>query len=163
MRYFLIAAAAIGVFVSSIDQAAAQNSANTIVGVWKVTSFVRKEVETGKTSLPYGEKPTGYRIHTPGGYVSYLFAAADRKAPAGNITDADRAAFYNTMTAAVGTYKIDGDKILFHVDEATSPGFVGQNATYKFSIEGQKLSMATTIKSAAGGEVEFVSTYERIE
>jgi hypothetical protein len=158
MRYFLIAVAAFGVLDSSIEQSVAQSSAPSIVGVWKVTGFVRKELESGKTSLPYGEKPNGYRMHTPGGYVSYLFASADRKPPTGNITDSDRVQCYNTVTAAVGTYKIDGDKVLFHVDEATSPGFVGQNATYVFKIEGQTLTMATTI-----GKVEFLSTYERAE
>jgi hypothetical protein len=50
--------------------------------------------------------------------------------------------------------------VLFHVDEATNAGFVGQNVTYKLKIDGQKLSMATTIKSATGGEVEFLSTYD---
>jgi hypothetical protein len=55
------------------------------------------------------------------------------------------------------------DNVLFHVDEATNAGFVGQNVTYKFKIDGQKRSMATTIKSATGGEVEFLSTYERAE
>jgi hypothetical protein len=158
MRYFLIAIAAFNVLVSSVDQSVAQSSAQSIVGVWSIASFVRKEVETGQTSFPLGEKPRGYRMHTQGGHVSYLFAAADRKPPTGNMTDADRVQFYNTVTAAAGTYKIDGDKVLFHVDEATSPGFVGQNATYTFKIEGRTLSMATTI-----GKFEFVSTYERVE
>ena len=97
------------------------------------------------SALAHPRKPSGYRTHTAGGHVSYLFAAADRKTPTGGITDADRVQFYNTLTAAVGTYKIDGDKVLFHVDESTSPGFVGQDATYTFKIEGQTLSMATTI------------------
>ena len=144
--------------VSTVDRSQAQSANPSIVGVWKITSFVRKEVESGKTSLPYGDKPSGYRIHTAGGYVSYLFTAADRKAPAGSMTDADRVQYYNTMTAAVGTYKIDGDKVLFHVDEAASPGFVGQDATYTFKIEGRALSMATTI-----GKVEYLTTYERLK
>jgi hypothetical protein len=41
--------------------------------------------------------------------------------------------------------------VLFRVDEANA-GFVGQNVTYKFKFDGQKLSMATTIKSATRGE-----------
>jgi hypothetical protein len=44
------------------------------------------------------------------------------------------------------------DNVVFHVDEANG-GLVGQNVPYKFKIDGQKLSMATTIKSAIGGEV----------
>jgi hypothetical protein len=158
MRSFFIAVSAFGLILSSIDQPQAQSTAPSIVGVWKINSFVRKEVESGKTSFPYGEKPSGYRMHTAGGHVSYLFAAADRKPPAGSPTDADRVQFYNTVTAAIGTYKIDGDKVLFHVDEAASPGFVGQDATYTFKIEGQALSMSTTI-----GKVEFLTTYERLE
>jgi hypothetical protein len=163
MKYSLAVAALSVLLISSTDYSEAQSSAPSIVGVWKITSFVRKDVDSGKTSMPYGEKPTGYRMHTSGGYVSYLFAASDRKTAAGSMTDADRAQFFNTMTAAVGTYKIETDNVLFHVDEATNPGFVGQNLTYKFKIDGQKLSMATTIKSATGGEVEFLSTYERAE
>jgi hypothetical protein len=55
------------------------------------------------------------------------------------------------------------DNVLFHVDEATNAGFVGQNVTHKFKIDGQKLSMATTIKSATGGDVEFPSLLRTTE
>jgi hypothetical protein len=50
--------------------------------------------------------------------------------------------------------------VLFRVDEANA-GFVGQNVTYKFKIDGQKLSMATTIRS--GVRWKFFPTYERAE
>ena len=55
------------------------------------------------------------------------------------------------------------DNVVFHVDEATNAGFVEQNVTYKFKSDGQKLSMATTIKSATGARWNFFPTYERAE
>src|SRR5256885_12521673 len=53
--------------------AEAQDSASLIVGVWKLTSFARKEVGTEKTVQVFGENPTGYRVHTRGGHAFYMF------------------------------------------------------------------------------------------
>jgi hypothetical protein len=43
---------------------AAQDLASSIVGMWKLVSFVRKEVATGKTAATYGEHPSGYAYYT---------------------------------------------------------------------------------------------------
>ena len=42
------------------------NSASSIVGVWKYTSFFDKEVETGNVIKPFGETPSGYIVYTKG-------------------------------------------------------------------------------------------------
>jgi hypothetical protein len=166
MIRFLTTALTCGVLVLislSTDRACADDQAS-IVGVWRVKSFVRKEVGTDKSVQPYGEHPTGYRMHTKGGYVSYMFVSDSRKAPEGSVTDADRIQMFNTINAATGTYKIEGDKVLFHADEAISQSFKGQNLTYTFKIEGKNLTMVTDpIKSPSGGEIVNVTTYERAE
>ena len=93
-----------------------------------------------------------------------MFVSDSRKASEGSVTDADRVQMFNTITAATGTYKIDGDKVLFHADEAVSQSFKGQNLTYTFKIEGKNLTMVTDpIKNSSGGEVVIVTTYERVE
>jgi hypothetical protein len=43
--------------------AAVQDLASSIVGVWKFTSWTRKEVSTGKTSKLFGEQPVGYNVY----------------------------------------------------------------------------------------------------
>ncbi len=151
-------------FVLTLAQpAAAQDPASSIVGVWKLTSFARKEVGTDKSVQPYGERPTGYRIHTRGGHAFYMFFAESRKALGPGPTDADRAELFRTMAVAGGTYKVEGNKVVFQseVSAAVSTGAL----TYRFEIAGKTLTMTTNpVKNpATGSENVFVTTYERAE
>jgi hypothetical protein len=172
MKCLTVAIAAFALLIPSLDRSVAQESrtfarvwkvtsfvpeGESIVGVWKVKSVVRKELVTGKRTLPYGEKPGGHLINTSGGHTSHLFIATDRKTPAGIVADGDQ-----RLSAAFGTYQISGDKFVFYVDEAADPSLVGQTQTYKVDIEGQALSMVTTIRNPAG-EFEILSTYLRDE
>jgi hypothetical protein len=143
--------------------AAAQDSASPIVGVWKLTSFARKEVGTEKTIQVFGENPTGYRVHTRGGHAFYMFFRGDRKAPAGAITDADRIELFKTMTAAGGTYKVEGNKVFFEADVSASQQV--SKLIYQFEIAGKKLTMMTDpVKNPAGGpDLVFITTYERAD
>jgi hypothetical protein len=146
-------------------QAQVQAPGSSIVGVWKLTSFVRKEVGSDKATPPFGENPSGYRVHTHGGHAFYMFVDASRKAPAGSVTDADRVDLYKTMTAATGTYTVDGDKLVFRAEVSSGQAMTGKSLTYRFQIAGRTLTMTTDpSRSAPGGpEVFFVTTYERVE
>jgi hypothetical protein len=141
----------------------AQDLASSIVGVWKLTSFARKEVGTDKTVDVFGENPVGYRVHTKGGHAFYLFFGKDRKAPTGGMTDADRIELFKSMTTAGGTYKIEGNKLFFQADVSASQTV--SKLVYQFEIVGQKLSMMTDpVKNPSGGpDLVFVTTYERAE
>ena len=154
---------ALAFWLTLAQPAAAQDTSSSIVGVWKLTSFARKEVGTDKSVQPYGERPTGYRIHTRGGRAFYMFFAENRKAPGPSPTDADRAELFRTMTAAGGTYKVEGSKVVFQPDvsSAASTGAL----TYGFEIAGKTLTMTTNpVKNPATGiENVFVTTYERAE
>jgi len=143
--------------------AQAQDSASPIVGVWKLTSFARKEVGTEKTVQVFGENPSGYRVHTRGGHAFYMFFRGDRKASAGAVTDADRIELFKTMTTAGGTYKVEGNKVFFQADVSASQTV--SKLTYQFEITGQKLTMITDpVKNPAGGpDFVFMTTYERAE
>jgi Lipocalin-like domain len=165
MRRALVSTIAFAFVLTLGRPAAAQDPASSIVGVWKLTSFARKEVGTGKTVQAFGERPTGYRVHTRSGHAFYMFFGENRKAPAGSLTDADRIELFKTMAAAGGTYKVEGNKVVFQADVAAAPSMTGATFTYQFVIAGKTLTMTTDpVKSPAGGpENIFVSTYERIE
>ena len=153
-------------FVLAFNQpATAQDSASSIVGVWKLTGFARKEVGTDKNVQAYGEHPAGYRIHTRGGRAFYMFFAENRKAPPAPITDADRAELFKTMTAAGGTYEAEGNSVVFHPEVSAAQSPTTATLKYRFEIAGRTLTMTTDpIKNAAGGpDIYFVTTYERVE
>ena len=164
MQRAFVSTMALALVLTLGEPAAAQDPASSIVGVWKLTSFARKEVGTDKTVQPYGEHPTGYRIHTRGGHAFYMFFGTDRKAPAGSVTDADRIELFKTMTAAGGTYEVEGNKVVFHAGVSAAQA-IGGTLTYRFVIAGKTLTMTTDpVKSPAGGpENVFVTTYERVE
>jgi hypothetical protein len=164
MRRAFIAATALALVLVSSPVRAQENSPS-IVGVWKLTSFARKEVGTDKVVQPFGEHPSGYRIHTRGGHAFYLFVHENRKAPAGSITDAERVELFKTMTGAGGSYEVEGNRVVFRSEVSTAQSPAGTTLRYQFAIAGRTLTMTTDpIKSPAGGaDLYFVTTYERVE
>ena len=164
MRRAIIASIAMLLASGWVEPASAQGSSPSIVGVWKLTTFVRKEVGNDKVVQPFGEEPAGYRVHTQGGHAFYMFFDRNRKAPAGAMTDADRIELFKTMTAAGGTYEVAGDKVVFRT-EVSSAQLTGRTLTYRYQIAGKTLTMTTDpAKSATGGPDSYlVSTYERVE
>src|SRR6187401_3807893 len=109
MRNVRIFALVLALGLACSERALAQAPGASLVGVWKLTSFVRKEVGNDKVANSFGEHPAGYRVHTAGGHAFYFFVDRDRKAPEGAVTDADRVQLYKTMTAAAGTYVVEAD------------------------------------------------------
>lgn len=162
LRHFIPAALAIAL-LSSLP-VAAQDSAHSLVGVWKLSSFERREVGTGKTVLPFGDRPSGYRIHTRGGHAFYMFFAEGRKPASGVVTDADRLEWFKTMTAAGGRYEVEGNNVTFKPEVGSSPSASAPVLRYRFEIVGKTLTMTTDpVKAPAGAENVFVTTYERVE
>jgi len=112
MKRILISAVALAFLLTLPRQAPAQDLASQLVGVWNLSSQVRKEVATGATLNSYGEKPTGHLIFTRGGHSSFIVVGTDRKAPASpNLTDAERIELFKTMAFGSGTYKVEGNSL----------------------------------------------------
>jgi hypothetical protein len=164
MKRIFVCVIGAGLVVPLPEPGYTQDPKPSIVGAWKLTSFVRQEVGSGKTVQVLGENPTGYRIHTPGGHASYMFVSGTRKAPAGPMTDADRIELFKTMAAASGTYNVEGDKIIFLAGVSASQSLTGGTLVYRFEISGRTLKMATDpVRGADGQENIFLTTYERLE
>lgn len=165
MRNACILALFLALGLACSEPALAQAPGASLVGVWKLTSFVRKEVGSDKAANSFGEHPAGYRVHTAGGHAFYFFVDRDRKAPEGAVTDADRVQLYKTMTAAAGTYVVEGDRVVFNADASSGQSMTGKTLTYRFQVAGKTLTMTTDPARGAPGtpEVYYVSTYERVE
>ena len=59
----------------------AQGLQTSIVGVWKLTSFTRKDVQTGQVTNVFGEQPVGYLTYTKAGRIFAFLVGTDRKPP----------------------------------------------------------------------------------
>jgi hypothetical protein len=167
MKRILISALALALVLMGAQPAAPQDLASSIVGTWKLTSFVRKEVATGKSATTYGEHPSGYAYYTKGGHFLIFAVAQDRKrnekvaAP----TDAERIELFKSMFAWGGSYKTEGNKVIFDVDVAWVQSWVGTTRTYQVEMASDKLTVTTPpFKSILDGQdIVVITTYERAE
>ena len=160
-----IAAAFIGlVFLTLPSLACAQEINSPIVGLWKLTSNVTKIVATGAQSGQSGEHPIGYQLFTKGGHMIFIQNAENRKRPAGaTATDAERVALFNSMVAYAGTYKLDGSKVLIHMEANAVPG--QPDRSYTMEISGNKLTLTADppFMSGTGQQIVSIRTFERVE
>jgi hypothetical protein len=167
MKRTLISAATLAFLLTSAQPASAQDLASSIVGTWKMTSFTRKEMGTGKTVKQYGEQPVGYNIYTKGGRVVVFAVAEGRKAPAKpDPTDAERAELFKTMFAYSGTYKVEGNnKLVYRLDGSWNQSWAGTDLVRQVEIAGNKLTVTTpTFKSVLDGQdIVVTTTFERVE
>ena len=141
--------------------------ASSIVGVWKYTSFIDREVESGQVLKPFGENPSGYIVYTKGLHIVFSLVGDNRNAPANpNPTDAERIALFKSSGSGGGTYKIEDDNsVSITWDASWNQWWTGRAQKRKVEIEGNKMTItsAPTKSVATGREIIFVITLERVE
>jgi hypothetical protein len=165
MKYTLISAIGLAFLLTWARPVPAQDAAAQLVGVWKYTNINVKQVATGKISYPFGENPTGHIVYTRGGHVAFVFVGDNRKAPAGTTaTDAERINLFNTLGAASGTYKVEGNTILASYTASANQTWSGTTHKRQFDIMGKKLSLTTApYKNSSGEEIIYEVICERVE
>jgi hypothetical protein len=166
MRRMAVLAVAFAALLTVAQPVSAQDLASSLVGTWKLTSFARKEVATGKSAATYGEHPPGYAYYTKGGRFQIFVVAQDRKKnEKPEPSDAERIELFKSMFSWGGTYKVEGNKIVYSVDIAWVQSWIGSTRTYQAELAGNKLTVTTPpFKSTLDGQdVVVVTTYERAE
>jgi len=167
MKYAFISSVTFALVMTLSEPSSAQDLTASIVGVWKMTSFTRKEVVTGKTANQYGQHPAGMVAYTKGGHFVTFVTAEDRKAPArSDPTDAERIELFKTMYGYGGTYKIDGNKLMAHIDTSWVQSWTGTDRPASvIEIDGKQMTFTTSpFKSTLDGqEIVVMATWERIE
>jgi hypothetical protein len=162
MRTWLVAP----VVLALATQTFADESAK-LPGVWKMTSWTRHEIATGKDSQLFGEHPSGYLIYTQGGRFTWTGFKDHRPKPvATEPTDAERIALFKTMYAYFGTYKVEGGRIVDTVEGAWNESWVGTTFIVdRFEVSEQSLKMVSAPFKAVADGVEMVvtTTFQRVE
>ena len=162
MRKLLLACVALGLAAPAL----ADDSAK-LIGVWKMTSWTRHEIATGKDGRPFGEHPGGYLIYTKGGHFMWSGFKDQRPKPAAaEPTDTEGVALFKTMYAYDGTYKVERGKIVDTIEVAWNEGWVGREFTIdKYDVSDKSLIMVSAPFKANmdGAEMVVTTTYERVE
>jgi lipocalin-like protein len=118
---------------------------SSIVGTWKLESFVREVQATGERKNALGEKPSGYISYQPDGRV-FVVLVGDRTKPVGPApTDAEKIKLFSTLSAYSGKYVVDGDKVTHKIDVSWNEAWTGGDQVRFAKVDGNKLAITTAV------------------
>jgi hypothetical protein len=127
---------------------------NLVVGTWKLQSYVREVVASGKRYNQFGDDPDGYLGYAPDGRMYAIFTRHDRVTPAGVVaTEEENVRLIGTMVAYAGTYTIGEGSVVHHIDISWNQAWTGTHQVRYFKLEGDILTITTApYKSYLDGE-----------
>jgi lipocalin-like protein len=133
--------------VSMVAQSAP--TVSQLTGSWKLVS-IEDTMKDGKLqpSKQFGPHPKGFLMYEPDGHMCATIVDSDRPAwkDPNRPTDAEKIAYYDTLIAYCGTYKLDSatSTVTHYPEIAWSPLYVGSTQPRPFRLEGNKLIITAT-------------------
>jgi hypothetical protein len=138
---FKIAMAVLPMTVLSAAQAA-----DSIVGTWRLVSWVEEETENKIKRKHFDDNPNGLVIFTGDGHMSNIFTNSERKPPAApRPTDEEATQLYRTMVAFSGSYKTESNKLTFYPEVSWNQAWNGTEQTRFFEVQGDRLQWKTAL------------------
>ena len=116
-------------------------NAERILGNWRMISWQIEDLASGETRDALGPNPRGYITYTRDGRVMVLVLKAERARPAALVpTDAEKLALYDSMFAYAGTYTVDAEKVVHHIDMSWNQSWTGTNQIRFVHLDGDTLT-----------------------
>ena len=119
-------------------------ASNPFVGTWKLVSWEVTQPD-GTVQYLYGKEVVGYLIYTADGYMAAEIMDPDRQqsdpsfplelAAAQTLPEPDRVRAYSTYLSYCGTYTVDGDTVIHHVEAGLIPSWTGSEQVRPFRFE----------------------------
>jgi hypothetical protein len=142
-------------------------AADSVVGTWKLVSWVEEETESKAQHKNFGDNPIGVLTYTADGRMSIIFADPKRTAPASpKATDAEAAQLYRSMVAYAGSYRLEGNKVFVKVDVSWNRVWDGQDRPpTTVEIKGERLTYKTApfVSPFLGKQMVATLIWERVK
>src|SRR5579872_1027571 len=116
-------------------------SATALIGTWRLKSYVATTY-SGESSRPYGAFPSGYLSYSADGRMQVIGTADGRSAPPQS-TDSDEhlATLQRTLFAYAGSYSVEDDKVIHHVEVSWNQEWNGTDQVRCFALVGNTLTL----------------------
>ncbi len=117
---------------------------NPLLGTWKLKSFVREVSATGERYNERGEHPNGYLSYATDGRM-YAIITSDHRANPHDVvpTNEERIRLYGTMISYAGTYTMDAEKVIHHVDISWNQLWTGTDQVRFCKLDGNILTITS--------------------
>ena len=122
-----------------------------LVGVWGLIEW-QLWLDGERGAAPFGGLVDGRLIYCASGHMSATLSARDRgtvgTATLAQASEADRARAASSYVAYLGTYRVEGDRVIHSVVMSLHPDWVGSEQVRTFELEGARpgtvLHLSTT-------------------
>jgi hypothetical protein len=141
---------------------------NSILGTWKVVSYIREETPSGAKSDVMGAHPSGYINYGADGRMMVVIVGSDRKKPVGAVATPEEAeALIRSLIAYAGAYTVDSEAktITHHIDVSWDESRTGESYVRTYKLVGDRLTL-TTLPSkdpATGKKTVRTLIFERLK
>jgi hypothetical protein len=158
-----------GLAALTVAIAAAWSSAQageSVVGSWRLLSWVQEDVESKVVQTVFGDNPVGVITYTSDGHMSVFIANPKRRAAGGPfVTDAEAADLYRTMVAYSGTYSVDGNEVIHKVEVSWNEAWNGTDQHRFIEVKDNRLTIKTpTMVSQISGKTSINTlVWERVK
>ena len=141
-------------------------SKQLLVGSWKLVSFETRDAN-GSISYPWGKDALGYLMYNADGYMSVTVMSSNRlkfsSADVKGGTTEEKVAAADTYVSYCGTYEIQQDTVIHHIELSFFPNWIGVDQKRMLSIEGDRLSLSSLPQTLAGVEQTIHLIWKRVK
>jgi hypothetical protein len=116
--------------------------ASRLLGTWTMISWQREVIATGERLDALGPNPVGFINYGADGRMFAIVVQKERAAPAGAVpSDEEKVRLFNSMLAYAGTYSLDDEKVVHHIDASWNQAWTGTNQVRFYTINGDVLTI----------------------
>jgi Lipocalin-like domain len=119
---------------------------NPLLGTWKLKSYVREVEATGERYNERGEHPNGYLSYAADRRMYAIITWDNRANPQDVVpTNDERIRLFGTMISYAGTYTMDAEKVIHHVDISWNQIWTGTDQIRFYKLDGNILTITSAI------------------
>ena len=127
-----------------------------LTGTWRLLSLRRDTPEGAR--IPDHPR-CGLLTFSAGRRFMLMLTWSDRSPPAHDPpTDAERAALHKSLIAFAGSYSIEGDRLVFHIEMSWNESWTGRRQPRTFVLADDRLTLTTDPRPSAFDGRESVYT-----
>jgi hypothetical protein len=121
-----------------------ESSVQSVLGTWKLVSYVREVLDSNERFNQFGEDPAGYLGYAADGRMYAIFVRQDRITPGDVVpTDEEGVKLLGTMVAYAGTFTLDTEKVVHHIDVSWNQAWTATDQVRYYQLSGNMLTITT--------------------
>ena len=154
------------VVVAALAPTAMGQKKDDLVGTWKLVSAWSTRPNGERVAL-YGEHPMGFLTYTREGRMTAILSDSERPRLSSEdrlaVPTAERAAAFSSFIAYSGTFRIEGDRVIHHVEISWLQNWVGTDQVRQMRLEGNRLTLRAPMRTLGGEQRANELVWERVK